>query len=194
MEKTKKYAEVAVLKETFSSATSAIVIEFKGLVVDKDTAFRKSVRESRAQYRVSKNTLLRLAVKDTSFEALGGSFKGSSAIATTSADVIALAKAVNGFLKDNPAATFKAGVMDGKLIRRQAASGPCGPAQPRSAHRQAALPHAVPHLRSGGRPRWHPQTEGRRVAPQPRIQNPISNFRRPSWLSLPISSSLKSKP
>jgi len=116
MEKNQKIAEVAVLKETFASATSAVVIEFKGLVVEKDTAFRKSVRESRAQYRVSKNTLLRLAVKDTSFEALGDSFKGSSAIATTSADVIALAKAVNGFLKDNPAATFKAGVMDGKLI------------------------------------------------------------------------------
>ena len=116
MEKNQKIAEVAVLKETFASATSAVVIEFKGLVVEKDTAFRKSVRESRAQYRVSKNTLFRLAVKDTSFEALGDSFKGSSAIATTSADVIALAKAVNGFLKDNPAATFKAGVMDGKLI------------------------------------------------------------------------------
>ena len=116
MEKNQKIAEVAVLKETFASATSAVVIEFKGLVVEKDTAFRKTVRESRAQYRVSKNTLLRLAVKDTSFEALGGSFKGSSAIATTSADVVALAKAVNGFLKDNPAATFKAGVMDGKLF------------------------------------------------------------------------------
>ena len=119
MEKTQKFAEVAELKNTFSTATSAVVIEFKGLVVDKDTAFRKSVRESKAQYRVSKNTLLRLAVKDTSFEALGGSFKGSSAIATTSADVIALAKAVNGFLKDNPAATFKAGIMDGKLINAQ---------------------------------------------------------------------------
>ena len=116
MEKNQKIAEVAVLKETFASATSAVVIEFKGLVVEKDTAFRKTVRESRAQYRVSKNTLLRLAVKDTSFEALGGSFKGASAIATTSEDVIALAKAVNGFLKDNPAATFKAGVMDGKLF------------------------------------------------------------------------------
>ena len=119
MEKTQKFAEVAELKKTFSTATSAVVIEFKGLVVEKDTAFRKSVRESKAQYRVSKNTLLRLAVKDTSFEALGGSFKGSSAIATTSADVIALAKAVNGFLKDNPAATFKAGIMDGKLINAQ---------------------------------------------------------------------------
>ena len=116
MEKTKKYAEVAELKNTFSTATSAVVIEFKGLVVEKDTAFRKSVRESKAQYRVSKNTLLRLAVKDTSFEALGGSFKGSSAIATTTTDVVAMAKAINGFLKDNPAATFKAGVMDGKLF------------------------------------------------------------------------------
>ena len=116
MEKTQKFAEVAELKETFASATSAVVIEFKGLAVGKDTAFRKSIRESKAQYRVSKNTLLRLAVKDTTFEALGGSFKGSSAIATTSADVIALAKAIHGFLKDNPAATFKAGIMDGKPI------------------------------------------------------------------------------
>ena len=116
MEKTKKYAEVAVLKDTFSTATSAVVIQFKGLVVDKDTAFRKGIRESKAQYRVSKNTLLRLAVKDTSFEALGGSFKGSSAIATTTTDVVAMAKAINSFLKDNPAATFKAGVMDGKLF------------------------------------------------------------------------------
>src|ERR1035437_1261867 len=105
MEKTKKYAEVAVLKDTFSTATSAVVIEFKGLVVEKDTAFRKSIRESKAQYRVSKNTLLRLAVKDTSFEALGGSFKGSSAIATTTTDIVAMAKAINGFLKDNPSAT-----------------------------------------------------------------------------------------
>jgi len=116
MEKNQKIAEVAVLKETFSTATSAVVIEFKGLVVGKDTAFRKSIRESKAQYRVSKNTLLRLAVKDTTFAALGDHFKGASAVATTKDDVIALAKAVNGFLKDNPAATFKAGLMDGKLI------------------------------------------------------------------------------
>ena len=119
MEKTKKYAEVAVLKETFASATSAVVIEFKGLVVGKDTAFRKSIRESKAQYRVSKNTLLRLAVKDTSFESLGGSFQGASAIATTDTDVVAMAKAVNGFLKDNPAANFKAGIMDGKPMSAQ---------------------------------------------------------------------------
>ena len=116
MEKNQKIAEVAELKETFATATSAVVIEFKGLVVEKDTAFRKSVRESKAHYRVGKNTLMRLAVKDTAFEALGTSFKGNSAVATTKDDVVALAKALNGFLKDNPAATFKAGIMDGKAI------------------------------------------------------------------------------
>ncbi len=116
MEKNQKIAEVAELKEAFAVATSAVVIEFKGLVVEKDTAFRKSIRESKAHYRVSKNTLLRLAVKDTAFETLGGAFKGNSAVATTNDDVVALAKAVNGFLKDNPAATFKAGIMDGKAI------------------------------------------------------------------------------
>jgi large subunit ribosomal protein L10 len=116
MEKNQKIAEVAELKETFASATSAVVIEFKGLVVGKDTAFRKSIRESKAHYRVGKNTLMRLAVKDTVFETLGSAFKGNSAVATTQDDVVALAKALNGFLKDNPAATFKAGIMDGKAI------------------------------------------------------------------------------
>lgn len=116
MEKTQKIAEVAELKDAFAVATSAVVIEFKGLAVEKDTAFRKSVRDSKAQYRVSKNTLLRLAVKETPFEPLGGAFKGASAVATTHEDVIALAKAINGFLKDNPAAQFKAGIMDGRQI------------------------------------------------------------------------------
>ena len=116
MEKNQKIAEVAELKETFATATSAVVIEFKGLVVEKDTAFRKSIRESKAQYRVSKNTLLRLAVQDTPFQSLAGSFKGASAVATTHDDIVAMAKAVNGFLKDNPAAAFKAGIMDGKEI------------------------------------------------------------------------------
>lgn len=116
MERTQKTQEVAELKDAFTAATSAVVIEFKGLSVGKDTAFRKAVREGKGQYRVSKNTLLRLAVKETAFESLAASFKGASAVATTQDDVIALAKAINDFLKDNPAASFKAGVMDGKQI------------------------------------------------------------------------------
>ena len=116
MERTHKTAEIADLKGTFSSATTAVVLEFKGLTVEKDTTFRKNIRDGQGQYRVAKNTMLRLAVKETAFDSLADHFKGSSAVASTQGDVIALAKAIATFLKENPTASFKAGVMDGKQI------------------------------------------------------------------------------
>ncbi len=119
MEREQKHQEVTLLKGTFTSAKSAVVLGFKGLTVVKDTAFRKSIRESRAHYRVSKNTLLRLAVKETPFEVLTQHFKGSTAVATSEGDIVALAKAVNTFLKDNPAASFKGAILDGKAVSVQ---------------------------------------------------------------------------
>ena len=116
MEREQKRTEVAQLKGTFTTAKSAVVLGFKGLTVDKDTSFRKSVREGKGQYRVAKNTLLRLAVKETAFESLSTHFKGATAVATTSSDVIALAKAVNTFLKDNPNANLKGAILDGKVV------------------------------------------------------------------------------
>ncbi len=116
MEREQKRTEVAQLKGTFSTAKSAVVLGFKGLTVVKDTTFRKSIRESQAQYRVSKNTLLRLAVKESMFEGLSEHFKGATAVATTEHDVVALAKAVNNFLKDNPAASLKGAILDGKTV------------------------------------------------------------------------------
>jgi len=119
MEREQKHQEVTLLKGTFTSAKSAVVLGFKGLTVVKDTAFRKSIRESKAQYRVSKNTLLRLAVKETPFEVLTQHFKGSTAVATSEGDIVALAKAVSTFLKDNPAASFKGAILDGKAVSVQ---------------------------------------------------------------------------
>jgi large subunit ribosomal protein L10 len=116
MDRIQKQSEVTQLKGTFSAAKSAVVLEFKGLTVDKDTSFRKNIREGKAHYRVSKNTLLRLAVKETAFESLIPHFKGATAVATTENDVVALAKAVYTFLKDNPAATFKGAILDGKTV------------------------------------------------------------------------------
>lgn len=119
MDRDQKRTEVAQLKDTFTAAKSAVVLEFKGLTVDKDTSFRKSIRESQAQYRVSKNTLLRLAVKETVFASLATHFKGATAVATTENDVVAMAKAVSNFLKDNPAASFKGAILDGKTVTDQ---------------------------------------------------------------------------
>ena len=119
MDRDQKRNEVSQRKGTFTAATSAVVLGFKGLTVDKDTTFRKHVREGKGQYRVSKNTLLRLAVKETVFESLTPHFKGATAVATTEGDVVALAKAVHTFLKDNPAASFKGAILDGKAVSVQ---------------------------------------------------------------------------
>jgi len=116
MEREQKRTEVAQLKVTFAAAKSAVVLGFKGLTVDKDTSFRKSIRDNKAQYRVSKNTLLRLAVKETAFESLSEHFKGATAVATTENDVVGLAKAVHTFLKDNPGVNLKGAVLDGKAV------------------------------------------------------------------------------
>ena len=116
MEREQKRTEVALLKGTFTTAKSAVVLGFKGLTVDKDTTFRKSIREIKAQYRVSKTTLLKLAVKESRFESLSEHFKGATAVATSEFDVVLLAKAVNTFLKDNPAASLKGAILDGKAV------------------------------------------------------------------------------
>lgn len=116
MEREQKQQEVAQLKGVFTSAKSAVVLGFKGLTVDKDTAFRKNIRESKGQYRVAKNTLLRLAAKETAFESLSAHFKGATAVATSEGDIVALAKAVSTFLKDTPAASMKGAILDGKAV------------------------------------------------------------------------------
>jgi large subunit ribosomal protein L10 len=113
MDKIQKQNEIKELKGTFESAKSAVVLEFKGLPVEKDTMLRRALRENKAQYRVSKNTLLRLAVKETGFEPLAVHFKGATAIATSNSDVVGLAKAIHAFLKDNPTVTFKGAILDG---------------------------------------------------------------------------------
>jgi len=113
MDRNQKQNEVKELKGAFASAKSAVVLEFKGLTVDKDTVFRRALRENKAQYRVSKNTLLRLAVKETNFEPLDVHFKGATAVATSDGDVVGLAKTVYNFLKENPTVIFKGAILDG---------------------------------------------------------------------------------
>lgn len=119
MERSQKQQEVVQLKDTFATAKSAVVLGFKGLVVEKDTVLRRSIRESQGQYRVSKNTLLRLATKETAFEPLTPHFKGATAVATSEGDMVALAKAIQTFLKDNPAVTFKGAILDGQSVTGQ---------------------------------------------------------------------------
>lgn len=112
-----KQKDLVALTESLQNAKSAMVVSFAKLSVNKDQEFRNSLREAGAKYQVVKNTLARIAVKDTDFERATESFKGVTAIAWTENDPVVLSKAISKFMKDNADIyTFKSGVVDGKLV------------------------------------------------------------------------------
>jgi len=97
-----------------------MIVSFNNLTVAKDMEFRNRLREAGAKYQVVKNTLARIAVKDTPYEQATDAFKGVTAIAWTDGDPVVLSKAVSKFMKDNADNyTFKSGVVDGRLVDLQ---------------------------------------------------------------------------
>ena len=112
-----KQTDLTALTESLQKSTSAMVVSFSGVTVQKDQEFRNSLREAGAKYEVVKNTLARIAVKGTQFEDATEHFKGVTAIAWTENDPVVLSKAISKFMKDNAETyTFKTGVVDGKLV------------------------------------------------------------------------------
>jgi len=114
--KAKKIEQVEQLTQEFQGASHAIVGTFAKLTVEKDFELRKAVRGAGGSYRVLKNTLAERAAKGTAVEKAVESLAGVTSIAYTSGDPVALAKALSKYAKDNPEYSFKAGIVDGRVI------------------------------------------------------------------------------
>src|SRR5271169_1257515 len=114
--KAKKIEQVEKLTEEFQSASHAIVGTFSKLTVEKDFELRKAVRGVGGRYRVVKNTLAERAAKGTQVEQAMKDLAGVTSIAYTGGDPVALAKALSKYAKDNPEYTFKAGIVEGRVI------------------------------------------------------------------------------
>ena len=84
--------------------------------VQQDFELRKTVRGAGATYRVVKNNLAEKASQGTPLEELLANLAGMTSLAYTSSDPVALAKALTGYAKTNPAFTFKAGFVEGRVI------------------------------------------------------------------------------
>jgi large subunit ribosomal protein L10 len=63
-----KQKDLNLLTEQLNKAKSAMIVSFNKLTVNKDQEFRNQLRDAGAKYQVIKNTIARLAVKDTPFE------------------------------------------------------------------------------------------------------------------------------
>ena len=114
--KAKKAEQIEKLNSDLKKASSMIVGTFSKLTVAKDFELRKTVRVAGGRYQVVKNTLAGRASDGTKVaEALKG-LKGVTSIAYTEGDAVALAKALAKYVQDNPEFSFKAGILEGRLI------------------------------------------------------------------------------
>ena len=112
----KKAEKVTVLASELEHSTSAIIGTFKGLTAAKDFDLRKIIRQAGGSYHVVKNKLAARAAQGSKIEDALKGLKGVSAVAYTSGDPVALAKALSTWVKDNAEFTFKLGIVDGKVI------------------------------------------------------------------------------
>jgi large subunit ribosomal protein L10 len=112
-----KEAERQQLESTFKGSDTAVIVDYKGLNVPQVTELRRQLRTAKAGYRVVKNTIARRALKGTSLEVLEKYFEGTTAVASTATDPVALAKTLTAFVKTAPKLTIKAAVVQGRAIR-----------------------------------------------------------------------------
>ena len=115
--KADKAVELQDLEAAFKGSDSAILVDYKGLNVPQVTDLRRQLRTAKATYKVVKNTLAKRALKGTSFAPLEKHFKGTTAVAYTKTDPVALAKTLTTFMKGAPALSIKAAVVQGRAVQ-----------------------------------------------------------------------------
>jgi len=112
-----KQAIVASLTETLQSASSGVLVDYKGITVAEDTALRAELRAAGVEYSVVKNTLVRFATKNVGLEGLDEVLNGTTSMAVSKEDPIAPMRIINNYAKKlGDRFNIKAGFMDGKVL------------------------------------------------------------------------------
>jgi large subunit ribosomal protein L10 len=116
LSRTRKVEILDSYQDGLSSTTHAFLLSFKGVTVPQVTEMRNRVRAAGGQYLVVKNTLALRAITGNALDGARGEFKGMTAVAYTTGDPVALAKALVDYAKDVPAFEFKGAVLDGVAL------------------------------------------------------------------------------
>jgi large subunit ribosomal protein L10 len=111
-----KATSIAELREKLGDARGAVLTDFRGLSVAEITELRTLLRKSAVEYKVVKNTLAKLAVKDTALADLAPYLEGPTGIAISAADPVAASKAVSAWAKGREKFSVKGGVVEGRVV------------------------------------------------------------------------------
>ena len=111
-----KSEKIDAIKSKIEKAQVAIVTEYKGFSVEEITKLRREIQKDGGDYMVTKNTLAKIAVKGTDYEALTEKLTGPIALAFGFSDPVSPAKAVTKFIKETKKGEILGAVLDGKLL------------------------------------------------------------------------------
>ena len=109
-------AEVEAIKGRLDGSVVALLTEYRGLKVAELGELRASLRGSSTEYRVLKNTLTSIAVREAGYEDLVALLQGPTAVAFVHGDPVQAAKDLAEFARTHPSLIVKGGVMDGKVL------------------------------------------------------------------------------
>jgi large subunit ribosomal protein L10 len=104
------------IKEKMSQSKSVVFADYRGLSVNQFNELRQKIKDQGGEVLVTKNTLLKLAFAK---EELNQSLNGPTAVILGYEDEIAPIKVIADFQKDNDLPTFKAGVLEDKVLSQE---------------------------------------------------------------------------
>lgn len=110
-----KKALVDEITTKFKESQSTVVVDYRGLDVAQVTELRKNLRDAGVDFKVYKNTMTRRAIEAAELTDLADTLVGPTAIAFSADDIIAPAKILNEFAKENEALEIKGGVIEGEV-------------------------------------------------------------------------------
>src|SRR5947209_2791810 len=114
-----KKKDLEALCANLEKARNVFITGFEKMKVSQDYDLRKTVRGAGGQYEVVKNNIAAKASEGTAAEKAMQDLRGMTAIAFTFDDPVALAKALTAYAKTNPQFSFKAGVVEGRVVDLQ---------------------------------------------------------------------------
>lgn len=113
-----KREAVKDLKEKFARTSFAVATDYSGITVAEITDLRKRLVKNNAAYKIAKNTLIKLAIKDTNLSELEKFLEGPTALVLSYGEPAECAKTFAGFIKEIEKGEIKCGVLDGKLLSK----------------------------------------------------------------------------
>lgn len=120
MARADKVAVVEEVRDKLASVEGAVLTEYRGLTVTELAQLRAVLRPAATEYKVFKNTLVRLAVEESGYAELSPLLEGPIAIAFVRGDAVVAAKALRDFARGAPALVIKGGLLAGRILDAKA--------------------------------------------------------------------------